>query len=258
MKYKVFLTIRSIFLMFFMVSGYCYPQNHSPYNMVLIPGGEFNMGKDWESNVNFSPSHKVFVDPFYMDVHEVTNGEYIEFCRATGHRLPEFWNVDLFRSGENYPDYPVVGVNWSDAMEYARWSGKRLPTEAEWEFAARGGLAENEFPNGNTWDHLLKRNEVTGNWINLIEKVMSIEPNGYGLFDTAGNVWEWIQDRYQHDYYGVSTVKNPTGPETGTSKVIRGGSWHSNEMCHKVYFRKGLTANWVDFAVGFRCVKDIR
>jgi len=225
--------------------------------MVFIPGGEFIMGKDSKHGADFSPAHTVFVDSFYMDIHEVTNRQYQEFCRAAGHQLPEFWGEGVFHSGEDFLDHPVVGVNWYDAMKYAKWAGKRLPTEAEWEYAARGGLVDNEFPNGYTWNTPLRRN-MPGSWENQTVEVKSFEPNRFGLFDMGGNVWEWVSDIYSHDYYQSSSKNNPKGPANGTNRVIRGGSWHSGKMCHKVYYRKGLTFNWKDFAVGFRCVKDFR
>ena len=210
-------------------------------SMVLIPGGEFMMGKDSQAGADFSPAHRERTDSFYMDPYEVTNAEYLQFCKATGYKLPEFWNSTMFRSGEKYPDYPVIGVNWYDAKKYAEWAGKRLPTEIEWEYAARGGLTGMEYPNGNTWN-LEKASQSQGEWENLIEPAGKYEPNGYGLYDMGGNVWEWVNDRYYADNY----------------QVIRGGSWHSGAMCKKVYYRKGLPGNWCDFAVGFRCVKDIR
>ena len=225
--------------------------------MVLIPGGEFIMGKDSDKGNDFSPSHKVKLNPFYIDKHEVTNREYLRFCIETKHRLPEFWNTEIFRSGESFLDYPVIGISWYDALEFAKWAGKRLPTEAEWEFAARGSLKDKEFPNGNKWT---KENPVQdkNGWKNFIEPVCSEEPNGYDLYDMASNVWEWTADGYTEDYYSISPYENPKGPQKKTNKVIRGGSWHSGTMCKKVYYRKGLTANWCDFAVGFRCVSDIK
>lgn len=226
-------------------------------SMVLIPAGEFTMGKDSEKGYDFSPAHKVIIDSFYMDSYEVTNGEYLKFCKKTGHRLPEFWNMDIFRSGEAYPDYPVVGISWSDAKMYAEWAGKRLPTEAEWEYAARGDLTDNEYPNGNKWTRQ-KQKQDSSTWTNLILPVKQYEPNGYGLFDMDGNVWEWVADRYDEYYYEVSPEDNPTGPTNRNNRVIRGGSWHSGPMCKRVYYRKGLPGNWCDFAVGFRCVKDIK
>jgi iron(II)-dependent oxidoreductase len=247
----------SILLLLILLTMQGFSQSDPYEGMVLIPAGEFIMGKDSKNNADFSPAHKVKVDSFYIDAYEVSNAEYQKFCQETGHKLPEFWNVDFFRCGEKYPDYPVVGINWYDANKYARWAGKRLPTEAEWEYAARGGLKDKEFPNGNQLQIPPRRNESPGEWENHLLPVGSFEPNAYGLYDMAGNVWEWTGDKYQYDFYQISDTDNPKGPKTGTNFVIRGGSWHSGKMCHKVYYRKGLTSNWVDFAVGFRCVKDI-
>ena len=167
--------------------------------------------------------------------------------------LPQFWGIKEFRSGLDFPDYPVVGVSYFDAEKYARWSGKRLPTEAEWEYAARGGLIGKNFPFGDLIDSA-KVNYGRKN--RGILKTGSFQPNGYGLFDIAGNVWEWTSDNYASDYYSVSPSENPKGPEKGRFKVIRGGSWHSGAMCVQTYYRNGLPPSWVDFAVGFRCVKD--
>jgi len=225
--------------------------------MVRIPAGEFIMGKNTILDVDYKPAHKVKVDAFYMDKHEVTNMQYLAFCRMTGHKLPEFWNTELFRCGDTFLNYPVVGISWNDANQYAAWEGKRLPTEAEWEYAARGGLIEKDYPNGNNWTKL-KALQKGENWNNLIAPVKSSEPNGYGLYNMGGNVWEWVVDFYSRDYYSISDVENPKGPKSGSFRVIRGGSWHSGAMCKKVYYRKGLPASWCDFAVGFRCVKDIK
>lgn len=224
--------------------------------MVLVPGGTFQMGKPSENGANYSPRHTVTVDSFMMDKHPVTNEKYMLFCTKAGHRLPEFWNVDLFRSGEEYLNYPVIGVSWADAMKYAQWAGKRLPTEAEWEYAARGGLAEHEFPDGNEWKYPRLKNDP-GQWTNQIMEVGLREANGFGLFDMADNVWELVADRYADDYYDYSPVENPTGPAKGSNVVIRGGSWHSGAMCKKVYYRKGIPNSWIDFGVGFRCAKDL-
>ncbi len=224
--------------------------------MVVIPGGEFIMGKDMKKEFDFSPAHKVKIDSFYIDKHEVTNKEYLKFCQETGHKLPEFWNTDIFRSGEKFLDYPVVGINYFDALKYANWAGKRLPTEAEWEYAARGGLQGKDFPNGNEWTKARVKQDGKG-WKNLIDPVGSYEANGYGLYDMGGNVWEWVADRYSETYYQTRKYDNPKGPEKGVNRVIRGGSWHSGKMCKKVFYRKGLISNWCDFAVGFRCAKDI-
>ncbi len=223
--------------------------------MVLVPGGRFAMGKDSDRGGDFSPAHEVVVDSFLMDRYEVTNRQYERFREETDHRLPEFWNTARFRSGPDFLDHPVVGISWSDATAYAKWAGKRLPTEAEWEYAARGGLAGQEWPNGGSWHKPRAVQEALG-WQNLIDPVGQYPANGYGLHDMGGNVWEWVADRYDEKYYRKSPVDNPRGPETGTLRVIRGGSWHSGAMCKKVYYRKGLPATWCDFGVGFRCAKD--
>ncbi|MFX1386907.1 MAG: formylglycine-generating enzyme family protein, partial [Promethearchaeota archaeon] len=102
----------------------------------------------------------------------------------------------------------------------------------------------------------LRRNTPGEGWENLIVEVESYDSNAYGLFDMSCNVWEWVWDKYNEEYYNISPYNNPTGPEKGTLRVIRGGSWHSGITCKKVYYRKGLPSNWVDFAVGFRCAKD--
>jgi len=233
-----------------------FAQTASHEGMVLIPGGEFKMGNNMENGLGFSPAHKVKVDSFYMDACEVSNRDYYQFCKATGYKLPEFWNTETFRSGENFMNYPVVGINWYDAKKYAEWAHKRLPTEAEWEYAARGGLAEMDFPNGGEWTKVSEKQDGKG-WKNLIEPVNNDQPNGFGLNHMGGNVWEWVADRYSETYYSESEYHNPKGPDKGANNIIRGGSWHSGSMCKKVFYRKGLVNSWCDFAVGFRCVKDI-
>lgn len=213
------------------------------------------MGKDSKEGANFNPTHKVKIDSFYMDRHEVTNREYLKLCEETGYKLPEFWNTDIFRSGEKFMDYPVIGVNYWDAKKFTEWVGKRLPTEAEWEYAARGGLVNKDFPNGDKWS-VEKETKDTSGWINLIYPVETYEPNGFRLYDMGGNVWEWVADRYSETYYELCEYNNPKGPDNGDNRVIRSGSWHSGLMCKKVFYRKGLISNWCDFAVGFRCAKD--
>lgn len=245
-----------IFFILAIVSIELSAQSDAFDGMVLIPSGEFIMGKDMKNGLGFSPAHKVKVDSFYMDTYEVSNRDYLKFCQATGHKLPEFWNTSIFRSGEKYLNYPVIGINYWDAKKYAKWAGKRLPTEAEWEYAARGGLVDKNFPNGNEWTKEKPMQDSSG-WKNLIEPVGKYEANRFGLYDMSGNVWEWVADRYSETYYSKSEYDNPKGPDKGANRVIRSGSWHSGKMCKKVFYRKGLISNWCDFAVGFRCVKDI-
>ena len=223
--------------------------------MILIPSCNYLMGKNTQESADFSPQHRVSVNSFYIDQYELTNAEYYEFCKKTKHKLPEFWDLPGFRNSMKFPDHPVIGINWSEANEYAKWVDKRLPTEAEWECAARGGKIEKDFPDGSLFDpekggiHCRQETKCT-------LKVGSYSPNLFGLYDMAGNVWEWVADKYDSNYYQCSPSQNPTGPQESRFRVIRGGSWHSGVYCTQVHYRNALPANWVDFAVGFRCAKD--
>jgi formylglycine-generating enzyme required for sulfatase activity len=220
--------------------------------MVLIPAGEFLMGSNADGD--HAPAHRVRVDAFYLGIHEVTNGEYYDFCEATGHRLPEFWGIEARRSGPEFPHHPVVGVSWQDASDYAAWRGMRLPTEAEWEYAARGGLEGENFPTGDTLSPADAN--FAGSQIGRPVEVGRYATNGFGLQDMSGNVFEWVADRYGADYYAESPQANPAGPETGRFRIIRGGGWHSGPYCNRTYYRNALPPQWVDFAVGFRLAKD--
>ena len=215
--------------------------------MVLIPAGSFEMGSNEEDDEK--PVHTVYVDAFYMDKYEVTNVQYQKFMRATGHREPKYWNDSRF----NQPNQPVVGVSWHDATAYARWAGKRLPTEVEWEKAARGGLEGRRYPWGNTinssnahYDQDLGTGKPAS--------VGSYSPNGYGLYDMAGNVGEWCADWGDLDYYSNSPLRNPQGPSTGEWSVLRGGSWDGYTILLRVADR--IRSNPADAfnSGGFRCV----
>jgi formylglycine-generating enzyme required for sulfatase activity len=227
--------------------------------LVNIPAGEFQMGSCTDRD--HSPVIQVRLAAFYMDKYEVTNHQYFEFCQETRHRLPAFWGFQNFRSGPDFPHHPVIGVSWQDACDFAAWTGKRLPTEAEWEYAARGGLVGQDYPHGGTL------NPTDGNFreANLDGPIAvgSYPPNGFGLHDMLGNVAEWVEDCYVANYFSnrnnaaqPSEEKVPNRPEPVLFRVIRGGGWHSGPYCSRVYFRNALPANWVDFNVGFRCVKN--
>jgi len=228
-------------------------KNNTHKEMMLIPGGEFTMGKDGESD--HSPAHIVYVDSFYLDKYEVTNVQFFKFCKSTDRALPEFWRIEEFHCGPDYPHHPVVGISWNDARDYAEWIGKRLPTEAEWEYAARGTLVGKNYPNGDEIDTTTANFTFAGNTRGTVP-IGSFPPNGNGLYDMAGNVVEWVQDYYDKDYYKASPKENPTGPSRGKFRVIRGGGWHSGPSCNTVYFRNALRFSWIDFNVGFRCAKD--
>ncbi len=210
------------------------------------------MGKK-DKSVEYT-AHRVDLDAFFIDIHEVTNAQYHAFCEATGRKLPFFWEKDGFRCSLEFSDHPVIGVNRGDAEAYAAWVGRRLPTEAEWERAARGGLEDLDLDRDAELSPELAnyKSSDTGGTV----PVMSYEPNAYGLYDTVGNVREWVSDRYRYDYFARSPVDNPRGPEEGSLGVVKGGGWFSGPGCQPVWVRNGLATNWGDFNVGFRCARD--
>jgi len=231
--------------------------------MALIPAGEFSMGSDY---MGLGYIHSVYIDAFYMDIYEVTNAQYGKFMDATGHSAPDYW----YDSDLNAPDQPVVGVSWYDAVAYAEWAGKRLPTEAEWERAARGGLVGKRYPWGDEApdaDGVYKAN-YTNPWNGATDgyrytaPVGRFPPNGYGLYDMAGNAWEWCADWYDPKYYADSPYKNPLGPDSGSYRTIRGGSWCNAAYALRVANRSigdpSHTYYGIGFGcgIGFRCVQD--
>ena len=215
--------------------------------MVPIPAGTFLMGAE-KGFPDEQPPHEIYVGAFFMDVHEVTNGQYQAFLSTTGRRPPDFWFPDIDK-----PDEPVVGVSWVDAAAYAAWAGKRLPTEAEWEYAARGGSVGTKFPWGNEPDSSFANTGSFG-----IAAVKSFKPNGYGLYDMIGNVWEWCSDWYDQAYYTVSPRDNPQGPPTGKNKVLRGWAWYCDDDQVKVTKRYSSNPTSTSYSYGFRCVRSAR
>ncbi|MCH8292693.1 formylglycine-generating enzyme family protein [Candidatus Poribacteria bacterium] len=194
------------------------PQPTVPKDMVRIPAGEFQMGSN-DADSDEKPVHTVYVDAFFMDTHEVTVGQYKRFISATGHRALPDW-VSKYSPTDRHP---VVGISWHDAMAYAQWAGKRLPTEAEWEYAARGGLAGKEYPWGDTLTHDNANYPGTGGrdqW-KYTAPVGSFPANGYGLYDMAGNVWEWCLDEYDKDFYANSESRNPVAGGVSISDIIK-------------------------------------
>ena len=227
--------------------------------MVLIPAGSFEMGRHiWDDDAQL---HGVELDTFYMDTHEVTVGQFRQFTEQADYDFT-LWDVVNKYSPDD--DYPMVVVNWNDATAYAKWAGKRLPTEAEWEYAARGGLVGQNYPWG---DEITKTDANFWSWIEdqndqwkYCSPVGSFEANGYGLYDMAGNVHEWCQDWYQHDYYASSPVNNPKGPERPDKngrRVTRGGSWCNGDegaISLRVYTRGNYKPSGRYYCNGFRCV----
>jgi sulfatase modifying factor 1 len=253
--------------------------------MVFVPGGDYFVGDDWPDPAPDAPPRKVRVQPFYIDRHEVTNRQFGEFVEATGYlttaeREGGAW---IYRGGERdfryavgadwrHPvgpdssiaeamDHPVVLVSWEDAVAYAQWAGKRLPTEAEWEVAARGGISRDVSQMHDTPDpgHDTSANVWQGRWPHRNElkdgyfytaPAGSFSPNRLGIYDMIGNVWEWTADWYTED---------PNTTATGTLKVARGGSWFCSPNYSSAYrpgFRGKSPPTHAFNNVGFRCAKN--
>ncbi|MGH7232965.1 MAG: formylglycine-generating enzyme family protein, partial [Nitrospiraceae bacterium] len=204
--------------------------------MVLVPAGKFPMGVpkgDRDGGRDEYPRHDVFLDDYYIDAYEATNSRYLEFVNATGHRPPQnpkHENRTLWKNGtapESIADRPVINVDWNDADAYCRWGGKRLPTEAEWEKAARG-TEDRRFPWGNTEPtskHLNYNQQWQGEKTLMPVGSYEAGKSPYGAYDMAGNVYEWVADWYDPLYYDKSPEKNPKGPDTGSFKVLRSSGW---------------------------------
>ena len=237
----------------------------NPAKMVLIPKGKFRMGTDRLTGDESKPIHSVELDAFWIDTHEVTVGEYKEFLRESGH--PTSLLAQLFEYSPT-DDHPIVGVSWHDAMAYAQWAGKRLPTEAEWEKAARGGLMDAHFPWGN--DEIDSSKANYGNQNNRTMPVGSYPPNGYGLYDMTGNVMEWCMDPWDANFYANSPAENPFAGNKSLKetivdyknikghRVVRGGAWnHTSSGSLFVGARHKSEAIEKFTNIGFRCVKGV-
>jgi formylglycine-generating enzyme required for sulfatase activity len=224
--------------------------------MVSIPAGTFTMGRtkltsDDKTNMrphvllDDRPLHKVTLSAFQLDKHEVTNGQYQVFVEKTKHRQPYHW------TGPHPAELPVYNVSWDDANAYCQWKAERLPTEAEWEYAARGGKDAMDYPWGDQADAKQARfNMGTGPGA-----VAKYQPNGFGLYDMAGNVSEWTADWFDGSYYQNSPAVDPKGPATGEYKVIRGGAWSDNGKRITVFFRNWVRPDQRTPNVGFRCAR---
>ncbi|MCZ6676000.1 MAG: formylglycine-generating enzyme family protein [Candidatus Poribacteria bacterium] len=225
--------------------------------MVPIPAGKFMMGSN-DGNDDEKPVHTVYVDAFFIDTHEVTVGQYRGFVKATGYKKPDWNKVTKFSPTDNHP---MIYVSWYDAMAYAIWASKRLPTEAEWEYAARAGSAGKKYPWGDSIDKS-KANYNMG--VGKTTPVGKYPPNGYGLYDMAGNVWEWCLDEYDEDFYKRSAKEDPIAGEdisivannfisVKTARVLRGGSWYGGFNI-RVANRGRFNPDGTYGDYGFRCV----
>lgn len=235
--------------------------------MVLVQAGPFPMGVppgDRDGGRDEYPRHEVSLDAFYIDKYEVTNGRYLEFVKATGHRTPQHPtdpSRNVWRGGlmpESIADRPVINADWYDADAYCQWAGKRLPTEAEWEKAARG-TDDRRFPWGNV-EPTPKHLNYNQRWIGekTLMPVGSYEAgkSPYGAYDMAGNVWEWVADWYDPMYYEKSPARNPKGPATGTRKVLRSSGWQVETPLVRIFTRVPSDPLVRNDSTGFRCAAD--
>jgi formylglycine-generating enzyme required for sulfatase activity len=223
-------------------------KNTVPVGMVHIPGGTFKMGRDGGDEAE-SPAHQVTVKPFYLDAYEVTNEDYEKFVKATGGKAPGTWTKGTYPSGAARK--PVTGVTWDNATAYAKWIGKRLPSETEWEFAARGTDGR-LYPWGNEWQPGSANANGATQSITDVGTYKGTSP--FDAFDMVGNAWEWTASDFR-PYPGGRIPSNQAG---GNRKVIRGGSYESGAEVATATFRFGWLARGDRYdQTGFRCAKDV-
>ena len=223
--------------------------------LVVIDATWFTMGSGAERD-DERPEHRVWVNRFAIGISQVTNADYDAFVQSSGHAPAPRRNDPHFDS----PDQPVVAVSWFDAVSYCEWlrsvSGRpfRLPTEAEWECAARGGAEGALYPWGDAPPQ--SRPDYERRWINGPERRAGGAPNGYGLYDICENVHEWCSDWYERDYYAKSPERNPRGPESGSRRVSRGGSWRHQVRISRCAARSSIppALRYADY--GFRIACD--
>ncbi|MBN9378829.1 MAG: serine/threonine protein kinase [Chlamydiales bacterium 38-26] len=236
-------------------------------DMVVIPGGVFYRGSN-DGNRDEVPRHQISLSSYAIDIHPVTNEQFVRFLEIMGgekdsnHQdIIRLRDSRIKRSGgklsieSGYAKHPVVGVTWYGAVAYAKWVGKRLPTEAEWEIAARGGMENSLYPMGDDIE------KSQANFFSAdTTTVMSYIPNDYGLYDMVGNVYEWCQDWYGYNYYEISIQEpeNPKGPLQGVYRVLRGGCWKSLKEDLRCSRRHRNNPGTVNGTYGFRCAADVQ
>lgn len=259
--------------------------------MVLVPAGDFTMGST-TGNSGELPVHTVYLDAFYIDKYEVTNAQFKQFINASGYTnqaywsaagwnartsggwtQPLYWTDGDYHSGPTWPDFPVVGVSWYEAEAYANFAGKRLPTEAEWEKAARGtdqrtypwgegldGSRANYYGSGDPYEDGYNNGSTpAGFYDGRLDSTSNFQttdsPSFYGAYDMAGNVWEWVAD--WEGAYSASPVSNPTGPLTGSSRMLRGGAWNEHSSTLRSAYRRSSIPHPRSIGVGFRCARTL-
>ncbi|MDP1769719.1 MAG: formylglycine-generating enzyme family protein [Nitrospirota bacterium] len=236
--------------------------------MMRIPAGPFTMGST-DGLPNERPEHRVTLDAFFIDQYEVTLSLYRRFLESGKHESPPTWDDE---AATTVGDRPATGMKWESAAAYCRWTGKRLPTEAEWEKAARGTDGR-RYPWGDMQPFVDIANYNRGMWVNeaitLVAVTSGLEgmsvrhglkeggKSPFGLFHMAGNAAEWVADWYERDYYEKTPEQNPAGPATGEKRVIRGGSWVDLPAALRVTARFSAEADYEDRTIGFRCAMNV-
>ncbi|MEX2260559.1 MAG: SUMF1/EgtB/PvdO family nonheme iron enzyme [Bryobacteraceae bacterium] len=220
-------------------------------DFIAIPEGRFRMGQE-DGRDEERPVHQVSVGPFLLARFQVTNADYDQFVRSSGHEAPPFRRQPEF----SLPEQPVVGVSWFDAVSYCDWLAERLarpcrlPTEAEWEWAARGGIEGALYPWGD--EPVFERERYRDRWRDGPEPAGTSAPNGYGLSDMCENVHEWCSDWYDPAYYTISPEHDPRGPEVGTRRASRGGSWRHHIKIARCAARSSIPPEFRYADYGFR------
>jgi formylglycine-generating enzyme required for sulfatase activity len=224
--------------------------------MMYVPAGEFVMGSN-EGDDDEKPPHTVYLDAFWIDKYEVTNALYKKCVDAGKCSPPSERNSHTrisYYGNSQFDNYPVIYVSWDDANKYCAWAGKKLPTEAQWEKAARGTDGR-IYPWGNTFDKNLLNSAEGGKGDTTAVVSYPAGASPYGVMDMAGNVWEWVADWYGQNYYASSPKNNPAGPTSGQWRVLRGGSWSHNSGYVRAAYRNVYVPGLRYSYVGFRCAQ---
>ena len=236
----------------------------APVDMRYIPAGYAMMGAEYgdlSAKSNAKPYHLVYLDAFYMDTHEVTNEDYAVCVNAGKCREPQSPDSKTrsnYYTRETFAKFPVLNVTWQDAVDYCAFVEKRLPTEAEWERAGRGMEDDRRYPWGNGTPKIYNMNTTL---IPGDTEMVNIYQNGlspFGVADMLGNVSEWVADWYDPDWYEMREEENPSGPEFGTEKVIRGSSFETGLVDQHIAMRDGMDPKAYSNTVGFRCALGMR